>query len=65
MRLKGQREAGRRIGERITDVTFWKNELSSELDKLLAECKILSDFKKNIAKSLQVSCNIEILILLS
>lgn len=25
---QGQRDSGRRIGERITDTTFWRNEVS-------------------------------------
>lgn len=50
----GQLNAGFRIGERITDVTFWRNELNTELEKLVAETALLSGFKRNIAKALQV-----------
>lgn len=50
----GQLDAGFRIGERITDVTFWRNELNTELEKLVAETQLLSDIKRNIAKAEQV-----------
>lgn len=50
----GQLDSGFRIGERITDVTFWRNELNTELEKLVSETKQLSDIKRNIAKAEQV-----------
>ncbi|CAM6032023.1 unnamed protein product, partial [Sphagnum compactum] len=49
----GQRDAGRRLGERITDVTFWRNELNTELEKLIAEAALLADCKRNVQKALQ------------
>lgn len=48
----GQREAGRRLGERLTDITFWRNELSIELEKVIAEYSLLSDMKRRTAKAL-------------
>lgn len=53
--ITAQRDAGRRIGERITDVTFWRNELNTEHEKLVSETQLLSDMKRNVAKALQVS----------
>lgn len=50
---QGQRDAGRRLGERITDVTFWRNELNTELEKLIAESQQLSDTKRKTTKALQ------------
>ncbi|GAB0095295.1 Tektin [Sergentomyia squamirostris] len=50
---QSQREAGRRIGERITDVTFWRNELNTELEKLIAESAILAETKKSVQKALE------------
>lgn len=50
---QGQRDAGFRIGERITDVTFWRNELNTELEKLVTETKLLADIRRNIAKAEQ------------
>ena len=49
----GQVDSGFRIGERITDVNFWKKELSIELDKLVAETRLLANVKRNAAKALQ------------
>lgn len=40
---QGQRESGRRLGERITDITFWRNEVRTELERLLTETSLLSD----------------------
>lgn len=51
--ITAQRDAGRRIGERITDVTFWRNELNTEHEKLVSETQLLSDMKRNVAKALQ------------
>lgn len=36
---QGQRDSGRRIGERITDTTFWRNEASFVLYNLLLDMK--------------------------
>lgn len=56
--ITAQRDAGRRIGERITDVTFWRNELNTEHEKLVSETQLLSDMKRNVAKALQVILSI-------
>ena len=50
---QGQRDAARRIGERITDCTFWRNELTTELEKLIAEAAQLTDTKRNVQKAIQ------------
>ncbi|XP_001851055.2 tektin-3 isoform X1 [Culex quinquefasciatus] len=50
---QGQRDAARRLGERITDITFWRNELNTELEKLVAESAQLTDTKRNVQKALQ------------
>lgn len=34
---EGQAESGRKLGERITDITFWRNEVSLELERLIVE----------------------------
>ncbi|XP_053947551.1 tektin-3 isoform X2 [Anastrepha ludens] len=49
---QGQRDAGRRLGERITDVTFWRNELSAELDKLISESSAISELKRRCGKAM-------------
>lgn len=47
----GQRESGRRIGERITDTTFWRNEAKAELERLITEAERLQESKRNIQKA--------------
>lgn len=49
----GQLDAGFQIGSRITDVTFWRTELNTELEKLVAETNLLSNIKRNVAKAQQ------------
>lgn len=49
----GQLDAGFQIGARITDVTFWRNELNTELEKLVTETALLSAIKRNVAKAQQ------------
>ena len=46
----GQRDCGRRLGERITDVTFWRNELNTELEKLISESSAISELKRKCGK---------------
>lgn len=49
----GQRDAGRRIGERITDSTFWRNEIATELERMLAETNLLQDTRRALEKAIQ------------
>lgn len=48
-----QREAGRRLGERLTDLTFWRNELNIELEKVISEYSLLADMKRRTTKALE------------
>ncbi|KAF5299852.1 hypothetical protein FQA39_LY11389 [Lamprigera yunnana] len=48
----GQRDAGRRIGERITDTTFWRNEAKAELERLISENKLLQETKRKIQRAI-------------
>ncbi|XP_017148943.1 tektin-3 isoform X1 [Drosophila miranda] len=48
----GQRDAGRRLGERITDLTFWRNELNAELEKLIAEMADINELQRQCGKAL-------------
>ncbi|CAH2016377.1 unnamed protein product [Acanthoscelides obtectus] len=48
----GQRESGRRLGERLTDTTFWRNEVRGELDRLIAETSKLQDARRGIQKAI-------------
>ena len=49
---QGQREAGRRLGERITDLTFWRNEARTELERLLSEADLLQESRRNLEKTI-------------
>ncbi|KAG8247232.1 tektin-3-like [Homalodisca vitripennis] len=49
----GQRDAGRRLGERITDITFWRNELATELERMIAESNLLQDTRRALEKARQ------------
>lgn len=49
----GQYDTGRRLGERINDVNFWKNEIASELERLLQEIERLQDCRSILEKAIQ------------
>lgn len=51
--ITGQRESGRRLGERITDTTFWRNEISTELERIIAESNLLQDKRRDLEKAIQ------------
>lgn len=48
-----QRDSGRRLGERITDTTFWRNEVSTELEKLVQETNLVQDTRRSVEKAIQ------------
>ncbi|CAD6227513.1 GSCOCG00001196001-RA-CDS [Cotesia congregata] len=48
-----QHDSDRRLGERITDVTFWRNEVASELERLIQECERLQDCRAVLEKAVQ------------
>jgi len=47
-----QRDADRRLGERLHDVTFWRSELQSELERNLNETHHLMETRKNLERAL-------------
>merc|ERR550519_1045642 len=47
-----QRDADRRIGERLQDETFWRSELQSELEKSINETNLLMATRKALEKAL-------------
>ncbi|XP_018566665.1 tektin-3-like [Anoplophora glabripennis] len=49
---QGQRESGRRLGERITDTTFWRNEVRAELERLITESALLTETRRKMQKSI-------------
>ncbi|KAK1123254.1 hypothetical protein K0M31_008884 [Melipona bicolor] len=57
----GQHNTSRRLGERINDVSFWRNELISKLKRLLQEierlqdCSVLNKAIKDIESSLHIA----------
>ncbi|KAL7288148.1 hypothetical protein TKK_0017810 [Trichogramma kaykai] len=48
-----QHDTGRRLGERISDVTFWRNEIASELEKQVQEIDRLQDCRSTLEKAVQ------------
>lgn len=48
-----QYDTGRRLGERISDVTFWRNEIASELEKQVQEIERLQDCRTTLEKAIQ------------
>ncbi|XP_011069058.1 PREDICTED: tektin-3-like [Acromyrmex echinatior] len=50
---EGQTESGRKLGERITDVTFWRNEVASELERLIIENGKMQDSRRKLQTVIQ------------
>ncbi|ESO84948.1 hypothetical protein LOTGIDRAFT_131218 [Lottia gigantea] len=47
-----QTDVGKRLGERIGDITFWKTELNHEIDNVIAETNALNEAKRVLEKAL-------------
>lgn len=54
---RAQDESGKKLGERITDTSYWKNELDNELNAVIAETAKLGDTKAVAEKFLQETEN--------
>lgn len=52
-----QSDVGKRLGERIGDIQFWKTELSNETDNMIAEINALQEAKRVLEKALQETEN--------
>nr|XP_015215582.1 PREDICTED: tektin-5 isoform X1 [Lepisosteus oculatus] len=52
---KAQSETSRRIGERMTDIAFWTNELSYEVEQLVRDSEMLKGVKTRLEKALSVT----------
>ena len=50
---QNQYDTGRRLGERISDVTFWRNEIAAELERMIQEIERLQDCRSVLQKALQ------------
>lgn len=49
---QSQRDTGFRIGERLTDLAFWRNELRTELERVLSELSVLADSRRKASRAL-------------
>lgn len=49
----GQYDTNRRLGERISDVTFWRNELAAELERMFHEIERLQDTRSVLEKAVR------------
>ncbi|XP_076631285.1 tektin-3 [Colletes latitarsis] len=49
----GQTETGRKLGERITDTTFWRNEVTSELERLIIENTKMQECRRGLQTTIQ------------
>ncbi|XP_015585345.1 tektin-3 [Cephus cinctus] len=49
----GQKETGRKLGERITDISFWRNEVASELERIIIENEKMQECRKTLNKAIQ------------
>ncbi|XP_076240621.1 tektin-3 [Calliopsis andreniformis] len=49
----GQTETGRKLGERITDTTFWRNEVAAELARLIIENEKMQECRRNLQMTIQ------------
>lgn len=50
---EGQIESGRKLGERITDVIFWRNEVTLELERLIIENGKMQDSRRKLQTVIQ------------
>lgn len=50
---RGQHDTGRRLGERINDVNFWRHEVASELERLHQETGRLQDCRSVLEKAVR------------
>lgn len=49
----GQTETGRKLGERITDTTFWRNEVAAELERLIIENIKMQECRRGLQTTIQ------------
>ncbi|CAL4119921.1 unnamed protein product, partial [Meganyctiphanes norvegica] len=52
-----QRESSQRLGERVSDITFWRSEVMQELDRQLAETNRLNDQRRALERALRDTDN--------
>ncbi|KAM6175058.1 tektin-3 [Erethizon dorsatum] len=49
---KTQADSTRNLGERVSDIGFWKSEITHELDEMIGETNALTDIKKRLERAL-------------
>lgn len=54
---RAQTDVGKRLGERLGDITFWKTELNHETDNMISEINSLTEARRILEKSLQETEN--------
>uniref|UniRef100_A0A8C6SAN6 Tektin n=1 Tax=Neogobius melanostomus TaxID=47308 RepID=A0A8C6SAN6_9GOBI len=47
-----QETTSKNLGERVTDIVFWKSELSHEIDNMVTEIAALSEVKRRLERAL-------------
>lgn len=52
-----QGDVGKRLGERLGDITFWKTELNHETDNIITEINALTEAKRVLEKAMQETEN--------
>ena len=48
-----QKETGKNIGERVSDINFWKSEIRFEIGKVIAETNQLLEQKKRLERAIK------------
>ncbi|XP_041364582.1 tektin-3-like isoform X2 [Gigantopelta aegis] len=54
---RAQSDVGKRLGERLGDIQFWKTEVNHETDNMIAETNALQEAKRVLEKALQETEN--------
>ncbi|KAK3578211.1 hypothetical protein CHS0354_020580 [Potamilus streckersoni] len=52
-----QSDVGKKLGERLGDIQFWKTEINNETDNMIAEINALQEAKRILEKALQETEN--------
>ncbi|KAL6262599.1 hypothetical protein P5V15_005393 [Pogonomyrmex californicus] len=50
---KGEMESSRKLGESITDISFWRNEMTSELERLVIENDKMQECRRGLQTVIQ------------
>ena len=48
-----QRESSQRLGERVNDISYWRGEVTQELERQIAETSRLDDSKRALEQALK------------